>query len=184
MSINKGKLTHSKKLMAKKSNKVSKALKSKGNKMTAKKLNLKRKKVAIIKSKKQKAVGIKSKKTLKKRRKTGKKATGKPKGLKKSKKGKSAKKGKKLKTKTKRKAPAALIKVMNVSENLAAIIGTKRASRPQCIKALWAYLKKHNLQDSEHRQYFTPDEKMAKVFGNKKMKAIHMSKFLSGNLSE
>ena len=161
MPNNKVKLSLSKKLMAKKRN---------GPILIAKKLKLKHKKVAIIKSKKVKAAG--------------KKATRKPKGLKKSKKGKSAKKSKKLKKQTKRKAPAALIKVMNVSDNLAAIIGQKKASRPQCIKALWAYLKKHNLQDAEHRQFFTPDEKMAKVFGKQKMKAIHMSKFLSANLSE
>ena len=132
----------------------------------------------------QKPAGIKSKKSLKRRRKTGKKSTGKPKGLKKSKKGKSTKKSKKVKNQKKRKAPAALIKVMNVSENLAAIIGVKKASRPQCIKMLWAYLKKHNLQDAEQRQYFTPDEKMAKVFGKQRMKAIHMSKLLSANLSD
>ena len=184
MPNNKVKLSLSKKLMAKKRNKAIKPLKSKGNKMIAKKLKLKHKKVAIIKSKKVKAAGKKSKKSLKTRRKSGKKAARKPKGLKKSKKGKSAKRSKKLKKQTKRKAPAALIKVMNVSDNLAAIIGQKKASRPQCIKALWAYLKKHNLQDAEHRQYFTPDEKMAKVFGKQKMKAIHMSKFLSANLSD
>lgn len=170
--------------MAKKSNKVIKPLKSKGNKMAAKKYKLKRKNVAIIKSKKQKAAGIKSKKSLKRRRKTGKKATGKPKGLKKSKKGKSTKISKKVKKQKKRKAPAALVKIMNVSENLAAIIGVKKASRPQCIKMLWAYLKKHNLQDAEQRQYFTPDEKMAKVFGKQRMTAFHMSKFLSENLSD
>ena len=179
-----GKVIRSKRLVAKKSNKTIKPLRSKGNKMIARKLKLKRKNVAMVKSKKEKAAGIKAKKSLKTRRKTGKKATGKSKGLKKSKKGKSAKKSKKLKKQTKRKAPAALIRVMNVSNNLADIIGLKRASRPQCIKELWAYLKKHNLQDAEQRQYFTPDEKMAKVFGKKKMKAIHMSKFLSDNLSD
>ena len=134
MPNNKVKLSLSKKLMAKKRN---------GPILIAKKLKLKHKKVAIIKSKKVKALG--------------KKATRKPKGLKKSKKGKSAKKSKKLKKQTKKKAPAALIKVMNVSDNLAAIIGQKKASRPQCIKALWAYLKKHNLQDAEHRQFFRVD---------------------------
>ena len=180
MPNNKVKLSLSKKLMAKKRN---------GPILIAKKLKLKHKKVAIIKSKKVKAAGKKATRKPKglkksKKGKSAKKATRKPKGLKKSKKGKSAKKSKKLKKQTKRKAPAALIKVMNVSDNLAAIIGQKKASRPQCIKALWAYLKKHNLQDAEHRQFFTPDEKMAKVFGKQKMKAIHMSKFLSANLSE
>merc|ERR1711950_49721 len=86
--------------------------------------------------------------------------------------------------KKKRTAPAALIKVMNVSNELADIIGTKKASRPQAIKGLWAYIKKNNLQDPAQRQYFTPDAKMAKVFGKNKMKTIHMSKYLSANLSD
>merc|ERR1712113_1118100 len=81
----------------------------------------------------------------------------------------------------KRTAPAALIKVLNVSNELADIIGTKKASRPPAIKGLWAYIKKNNLQDPAQRQYFTPDAKMAKVFGKAKMKTIHMSKYLSSN---
>merc|ERR1711944_349313 len=86
--------------------------------------------------------------------------------------------------KKKRTAPAALVKVMNVSDELADIIGMKKASRPQAIKGLWAYIKKNNLQDPVQRQYFTPDAKMAKVFGKAKMKTIHMSKYLSSNLSD
>merc|ERR1712244_157566 len=86
--------------------------------------------------------------------------------------------------KKKRAAPAALIKVMNVSNELADIIGTKKASRPQAIKGLWAYIEKKTLQDPTQRQYFTPDAKMAKIFGKNKMKTIHMSKYLSANLSD
>merc|ERR1712036_211652 len=97
------------------------------------------------------------------------------------KKGTMAKKSNKI-GKKKRVAPAALVKVMNVSAPLADIIGVKRASRPQAIKGLWAYIKKHDLQDRNQKQYFTPDAKMEKVFGKSKMKAIHMSKFLSANL--
>ena len=94
------------------------------------------------------------------------------------------KRSKKSKGQKKRTAPAALVKVMNVSNELADIIGMKKASRPQAIKGLWAYIKKHNLQDPAQRQYFTPDAKMAKVFGKAKMKTIHMSKYLSANLSD
>ena len=117
---------------------------------------------------------LKKKTTLKKSNKIVKRKSTAKKGSKKRKEGKT----------TKRIAPAALVKVMNVSANLADIIGTKRASRPQAIKGLWAYIKKHNLQDPNQRQYFTPDEKMAKVFGKNKMKAIQMSKYLSANLSD
>ena len=39
----------------------------------------------------------------------------------------------------------------------------KEASRAECIKQLWAYIKKNNLQDPENKQFFTPDKKMSKV---------------------
>merc|ERR1711862_560726 len=48
-----------------------------------------------------------------------------------------------------------LTKPMKLSADLAAIVGKDEASRAECIKLLWAYLKKNNLQD--------PDKKMAKV---------------------
>merc|ERR1712073_81005 len=76
---------------------------------------------------------------------------------------------------------------LNVSADLAAIIGTKKGekiSRPQVTKRLWAYLKEHNLQDSENRQYFTPDETMAKVFGSEKIKCFSMSKSLTDPLTK
>merc|ERR1712172_227822 len=56
-----------------------------------------------------------------------------------------------------------LTKPMKLSADLAAIVGKDEASRAECIKLLWAYLKKNNLQDPENKQYFTPDKKMAKV---------------------
>merc|ERR1711950_135613 len=76
---------------------------------------------------------------------------------------------------------------LNVSDDLRKIIGTKKGekiSRPQVTKRLWAYLKEHNLQDSENRQYFTPDETMAKVFGTEKIKCFSMSKYLKEHLTK
>ena len=52
---------------------------------------------------------------------------------------------------------------MKVSPDLAAIIGVTEASRAECVKHLWAYLKANNLQDPENKQFFFPDKKMAKV---------------------
>merc|ERR1711974_5101 len=71
---------------------------------------------------------------------------------------------------------------MKVSPELAAIIGMKEASRAQCVKQLWAYLKDNNLQDPENKQFFTPDKKMAKVFGTERIRAFSMSKYLSNHL--
>ena len=58
---------------------------------------------------------------------------------------------------------AGLTKPMKLSSELADIVGKKEASRAECIKQLWAYIKKNNLQDPENKQFFVPDKKMAKV---------------------
>ena len=64
-----------------------------------------------------------------------------------------------------------LTKPMKLSSDLADIVGKKEASRAECIKLLWAYLKKNNLQDPENKQYIFPDKKMAKVNFSSKMAA-------------
>merc|ERR1711976_155819 len=51
-----------------------------------------------------------------------------------------------------------LTKTMKLSGDLADIGGKKEASRAECIKQLWAYIKKHNLQDPENKQFFVPDK--------------------------
>merc|ERR1712079_136206 len=70
---------------------------------------------------------------------------------------------------------AGLTKPMKLSADLADIVGKKEASRAECIKQLWAYIKKNNLQD--------PEKKMAKVFGSDRIRAFGMAKFLSAHLS-
>lgn len=78
---------------------------------------------------------------------------------------------------------AGLTKPMKLSTELADIVGKKEASRAECIKQLWAYIKKNNLQDPENKQFFVPDKKMAKIFGSDKIRAFGMAKFLSAHLS-
>merc|ERR1711981_714773 len=107
------------------------------------------------------------------------------KGSKKSKKGKKSQKGKKSKRGKARKGSkrgAALLKPMNVDDTLAAVIGKKKASRAQIIKGLWTYIKKHKLQDPNNGRLFTPDQKMAKLFGHK-MNGFSMAKYLNKHMS-
>merc|ERR1712012_589459 len=83
-----------------------------------------------------------------------------------------------------RPTPAAFTKKFKLSKDLSAIIGKKEACQSEITKDLWTYLKKNNLQDPEAKQWFTPDKKMAKVFGNEKMKGFAMTKFINSHLSE
>jgi len=80
-----------------------------------------------------------------------------------------------------------LTKPMKMSAELKAIVeGDEKAemlARSEIVKRLWAYLKAKNLQDPENKQFFTPDELMAPVFGTEKIRAFSMSKFLKEHLS-
>ena len=71
------------------------------------------------------------------------------------------------------------IGMWKLSPELADIVGHRFAGLAECLKELWAYLKKNNLQDPENMQYFTPDKKMAKIFGSDKVRAFGMAKYLS-----
>ena len=72
---------------------------------------------------------------------------------------------------------------MKLSVELADIVGKDEASRSELTKLIWAYIKEKGLQDPENKQYFTPDKKMAKVFGNDRIKGFGMQKYLSAHLT-
>merc|ERR1712112_34469 len=76
-----------------------------------------------------------------------------------------------------------LTKPMKLSAELSAIVGEEEASRAQCVKLLWAYLKEKNLQDPENKQFFTPDKTMEGIFGDKRQKCFGMSKHLKEHLT-
>ena len=71
-----------------------------------------------------------------------------------------------------------------LSSDLADIVGVDEASRPELTKLLWAYLKEKGLQDPENKQFFTPDKKMAKIFGKDKIKGFSMAKYLAPHLTK
>ena len=76
---------------------------------------------------------------------------------------------------------------LDVSDELAKIIGTAKGeqiSRPQVLKKLWAYLKEHNLQDPENKEFFFPDKLMQPVFGKKEIKCFNMITHLESHLTK
>ena len=46
-----------------------------------------------------------------------------------------------------------------LSEELAAVVGTSRATRPQIIQKLWIYIKANGCQDTKNRRMIVPDKK-------------------------
>ena len=76
---------------------------------------------------------------------------------------------------------------MKLSDDLAQVVKRKEASRTECLRRLWTYIKNNNLRDSENKLYFFPDKKMAKIFGREKVQClpfVSMIKFLNAHLGE
>ena len=74
---------------------------------------------------------------------------------------------------------------MQVSDELAAVVGKGPLPRTEVTKKLWAYIKTNKCQDQKNKRNIIPDDKLAKVFGGSK-KAINMfemTKLVSKHLS-
>jgi len=83
-----------------------------------------------------------------------------------------------------RKANPALLKPMNLSAELEAVIGKGPMSRGEVVKKLWEYIKKHDLQNPENKRNILADEKLKVVFGGKaEVTMFEMTKLVSAHLS-
>lgn len=78
---------------------------------------------------------------------------------------KAAKKS--AKAKPAKKANAAFMKPMTIGPKLAEVIGSNPMPRTEVTKKLWAYIKKHNLQDPKNKRNIKADDKLKDVFGGK-----------------
>ncbi len=70
--------------------------------------------------------------------------------------------------KTARKPNAAFMKPVQPDAVLAEVVGEKAIPRTELTKKLWAYIKKHGLQDSKNKRNINADDKLKAVFGGKK----------------
>ena len=71
-------------------------------------------------------------------------------------------------------------KQLAASDDLTNIIGKEKVTMSVAAKLCWAYAKEHNLTNGF---FFTPDKKMAKVFGTDKVRVVTIKKFLSNHLT-
>jgi upstream activation factor subunit UAF30 len=85
----------------------------------------------------------------------------------------------------KKRAPnAAFMKPMKIGEALHSIVGKDPIPRSEVIKKLWAYIKKHNLQDPKEKRNINGDAALQKVFGGKKtVSMFEMAKHVNNHLS-
>src|SRR5262249_31949949 len=113
--------------------------------------------------------------------KTTKKAAKKPAAKKLTKKKTTAKKPAAKKS---RGGSAAFMAPMTPSAHLAVIVGAKPIPRTEVVKKLWAYIRKHGLQDPKNRRNIRADEALSKVFGGKDVVSMfEMTKLVNKQLS-
>jgi len=81
-------------------------------------------------------------------------------------------------------ANSAFMKPMKLSEELEAVVGKGPMPRSEVVKALWIYIKKHDLQDPANKRNINADDKLKVVFGGKAVvNMFEMTKLVSKHLS-
>ncbi|MFT5934430.1 MAG: upstream activation factor subunit UAF30 [Hydrogenophaga sp.] len=82
----------------------------------------------------------------------------------------------------KRTPNAAFMKAMTPSAALAAIVGAKPLPRTEVTKQVWAYIKKHNLQDAANRRMINADAKLKEIFKKAQASMFEMTKMINEHL--
>ena len=73
---------------------------------------------------------------------------------------------------------------MNVSAELAAVVGKGPMPRSEVVKKLWEYIKKNKLQDQANKRNINADASLKVVFGGKSVvNMFEMTKLVSKHLS-
>jgi len=76
-----------------------------------------------------------------------------------------------------------LMREVQPSAELGAVIGNNPMPRTEITKKIWDYIKANNLQDSENRRMINADAKLKPIFGGKKQVSMfEMTKLVNGHL--
>lgn len=76
------------------------------------------------------------------------------------------------------------MKPLNLSDELAAVVGKGPMARSEVVKKLWEYIKKNDLQDPKNKRNINADAKLKAVFGGKSVvNMFEMTKLVSTHLS-
>ncbi|KKW10914.1 MAG: hypothetical protein UY50_C0024G0004 [Parcubacteria group bacterium GW2011_GWA2_49_9] len=79
---------------------------------------------------------------------------------------------------------SAFMKPLNVSADLAVVVGKGPMPRSEVVKKLWVYIKGKNLQDPTNKRNIKADAALKKVFGGKDVvNMFEMTKLVSVHLS-
>ncbi len=82
-----------------------------------------------------------------------------------------------------RTANPALLKPMNLSAELEAVVGKGPMPRGEVVKQMWVYIKKHDLQNPSNKRNILADDKLKPIFGGKsEVTMFEMTKLVSAHL--
>ena len=82
----------------------------------------------------------------------------------------------------KRTPNAAFMKALTPSAALAAVVGSAPLPRTEVVSKLWAYIKKHKLQDATNKRMVNSDAKLKEVFGKAQVSMFEMSGLIGKHL--
>ena len=81
------------------------------------------------------------------------------------------------------KARGGIAKPVKPSPELAKITGSDPLPRSEVVSKMWAYIKKHNLQNPENKREILADDVLKPIFGVEKGTMFEMNKLLSKHMS-
>src|SRR5689334_8196592 len=68
---------------------------------------------------------------------------------------------------------------VNVSDQLAEVVGKNPMPRTEIVKKIWDYIKKNDLQDKKNRRMINSDEKLRALFGKDQVSMFDLAKIIS-----
>src|SRR3954454_19618859 len=76
-----------------------------------------------------------------------------------------------------------LMKPLQPSKELAAVVGSKPLPRAEVVSKVWDYIKKNKLQDPQNKREIMAEEKLQAVFGKNGVTRFEMNKHLAQPLT-
>ena len=81
-----------------------------------------------------------------------------------------------------KKVNPALMRPLQPSKELAAVVGSDPLPRPEVVSKVWDYIKRNDLQNPENKREIKADDKLRPVFGKDSVSMFEMNKHLAQHL--
>src|SRR3954469_2866591 len=81
-----------------------------------------------------------------------------------------------------KKVNPALMRPLQPSKELAAVVGSDPLPRPEVVSKVWDYIKTNNLQNPSNKREIVADDKLRAVFGKDRVTMFEMNKHLAQHL--